>query len=320
MRPTLKGKILFVFADPGGAKPCLALMEECGADVLSISDRFAPFYGDFNANVQIASGSASAFLELNQPDLVFTGTSYTSDLEQQYISAAMDLGILCYSFVDHWTSISKRFIDKQGKMTLPDYVWVIDQRAKEMAISENIPADRLVVSGNPYHQWLAKWRPKLSKQDYFKMLGITNDLADQRILVYAPDPLSNVNGIDLYGFDELTATEMLVEELFANEQAVRNWVVLVKPHPNQNLDKLKRILDKHPGILLLNLEVSANDAIYYSDVVVGFFSSFLLEAGIIGKPVVRFIPIDLGNDPFEELNVGVKSDASKLILEISKYL
>ncbi|ACU06129.1 hypothetical protein Phep_3938 [Pedobacter heparinus DSM 2366] len=295
-------------------------MEECEADVLAISDRSAPFYDDFNAKVQIANGSAVAFLKANRPDLVFTGTSYTSDLEQLYISAAKELGILCYSFVDHWTSISKRFLNKEGKMILPNHIWVIDQRAKEMAISENIPTDKLVISGNPYHQWLAKWSPKLSKQDFLKTLEINSDLVGKNIIVYAPDPLSNVNGIDLYGFDEITATEMLIEELFANERVVRKWVILVKPHPNQDIEKLKDIVNRHPDVFLLNFGISANDAIYFADVVVGFFSSFLIEAEIIGKSVVRFIPKNLSNDPLEELNIGVKTDSSKLIQEISKYL
>ena len=56
----------------------------------------------------------------------------------------------------------------------------------------------LFVSGNPYLNWLHKWKPQISKESYYNQLGLS---LDKKYIMFAPDPLSNVNGIENYNFD-----------------------------------------------------------------------------------------------------------------------
>jgi hypothetical protein len=44
--------------------------------------------------------------------------------------------------------------------------------------------------------------------------------------------------------------------------------------------------------------------IYFSDLVLGFFSSFLIESKIMHKPVLRFLVEGIKKDPFEGMNIG----------------
>lgn len=319
MRPLLSGKILFVFSDPGGAKPCLSLAEENDLlDATIISDREYSFYRDFKTRVTIVSKDYEKYIETVNPSLVFTGTSYTSDIEKQVIKICLKNNIPCYSFVDHWTPVGNRFKDEKGVIVLPDQIWVVDTRAKQIAISEGINEKKIVVTGNPYHDWLKRWMPSVNKENYFKAIGLPDQ--NKKILVYAPDPLSNINGKEKHGFDEITATTTLVDLFILNEETLKNWKVLVKAHPNQNREKLKSIISECSSFNMLVEDVDTNNVIYYADVVMGFFSSILSEASIMRKPVLRFLDSGISNDPIAELNIGQVVDKNSFIRILTEQL
>lgn len=314
-----KGKVLFVFSDPGGAKPCLSLMSECDADnVLAVSDRVYSFYDDFKLPVTLPVQNYDEIIISFKPDLIFTGTSYKSSIEKEFIALAQKLFIPSWSFVDHWTSISARFRDGEGLLNLPDMVWVIDERAKNIAVSEGIDANKILITGNPYHNWLTGWKPEKTRNQFLETIGITDQ--GKKIIVFAPDPLSNVNGKLAYGFDEFTASAKLVELLNKNYAYVSNWLFLIKMHPNQNVSELSKIFSKQECCKLLTSDVNTNETIFFADVVIGFFSSLLLEADIMGKPIVRFLDSESNNDPFEKLDIGHKADEDRLIFQIANLL
>lgn len=311
----LGNKVLITFSDPGGAKPCLALASTHGISELKVvSDRDYPFYKDFGISVSSFNGNVSSYFEDFRPDGLFTGTSYTSDIEQKFIAEARSRNIACWSFVDHWTDVSKRFINKRGELVLPDYVWVIDQQAKDIAVSEGINSDRIYISGNPYHQWLKKWKPKISRHDFLLDCGVDNI---KKIILFAPDPLSNVDGLNTYGFDEISALKTLTELLKEHSLFEKEFVILVKPHPNQDLSKMRDVLDGCDFIKLLSVNTDTNHSLYFADTVIGFFSSVLIEAEILGKPVIRYLE-DEFVDPFAGMKIGKKVGRNELLTEILK--
>lgn len=288
------GKGFFVFSDPGGAKPVLALadtLKDRLTDLQIISDRHYPFYADFLSKVKEYEGAAYDNLQRFRPDFLFTGTSYTSTIELDYIKAAEMLSIPSYAFVDHWTSIRERF-SKSGEETLPGHILLIDERAKKIALEQGLEESLLSVFENPYHQYIRNWRPAVSREAFMVSLGIGN--TPKRLAVFAPDPLSNINGKDKYGFDEITAT---IELSRLTEELQDEYWFLLKPHPNQNMAALQAVVGDH--ILLAPQDIDTNTLIFYSDVVIGFFSNFLIEADVMKKKVIRFLGTTLTNDPFD---------------------
>jgi hypothetical protein len=135
--------------------------------------------------------------------------------------------------------------------------------------------------------------------------------------LYAPDPLSNVSGIEVYGFDELTITSILVDFFNKHSYELSNWIVLIKAHPNQNLNLLEKIISMNASFQLLPQEIDTNTIIFYSDIVMGFFSSFLIEANVLNKRVLRFFEQEIVNDPIRELNIGVVVDTDNLLKELN---
>lgn len=317
MREQFPDKVLFVFSDPGGAKPCLALRSELhDRKLLSVSDRVHAFYENFSNKVLMFNGLPETYFNDFKPDLVFTGTSYTSDIEQKFIKKAKLIGIPCWSFVDHWTSLKQRFLTETGELNFPDQIWVIDQQAKELAIEEGIEHDRLYISGNPYHKWLINWKPKITKEAFLKNNGI--DECKQKIIVIAPDPLSNVNGRSVYGFDEISALstiKLLIEQQWGK---TTHFLFLIKAHPNQNRERLNRVIEGCDFLRILPADTDANECIHFADLIIGFFSSFLLEAKIMNKEILRFLDADSKNDPFVNMEVGTIVNRHNLVPQILK--
>ena len=295
----LKGKGLFVFSDPGGAKPVLALVNSLTQlrSYKIISDRTYPFYKEFHLEVHKPSNFVDQDIRDFSPDFIFTGTSYTSKIELSYLREGILKEIPTYAFVDHWTNIRERF-DNNGAEVIPDKICVIDQKAKSIALEQGLEEKRIFVTGNPFQDYLRTWQPDIDKQTFFENLGI--DIRGKKIIVFAPDPLSNVDGRSRFGFDEV---EIVEEMNFLVDEILEKHIFIFKPHPNQDVSRLNReFLDK---VIIANERVENNSLIYHSDFIVGFFSNYLIEANIMKKRVLRYLPDHHVNDPFESLKIGI---------------
>lgn len=311
----LKGNGLFVFSDPGGAKPILALVRSLAKQEKRykiISDRDYSFYKEFGLEVQKPSASIGQDVQDPVPDFIFTGTSYTSKIELAYIKEGAARGIPTYAFVDHWTNIRERF-DNKGTEVLPKKICVIDQRAKVIALKQGIEEDRILVTGNPFQDYLRSWHPVTNKKEFFEKQGI--DIKNKKIIVFAPDPLSNVDGKIKFGFDEVqVVTEM--NELI--DDILEKYIFIFKPHPNQDMARLnKEFLDK---IIVADQAIENNSLIYHSDFIVGFFSSYLIEADIMKKKVLRYLPEHFINDPFKDSAIGTIVNSKNFLENLNHQL
>jgi hypothetical protein len=290
--PELKGKGLFVFSDPGGAKPILALAKaniNNLSEVLIISDRKYEFYDIFNLKVNNADELPYQILTSFRPNFVITGTSYTSKIELDFINISNQFKIPTFSFVDHWTAVFERF--RYGEnIILPQKILVVDERAKTLLINQEVCSKKIIVFGNPYHKYLKKWKPTISKKDFFNKIGIYD--INKKIILYAPDPLSNIDGKKIYGFDEIDTTIELQNILYS---LLDKYQFILNPHPNQDFNKINKIIDSR--IILLDKGIDVNHLIYYSDLVIGMFSNILIEATIMNKKVIRFFKNSKSIDP-----------------------
>jgi len=307
----LKGRGLFVFSDPGGAKPILTLADENHGSltaVMAVSNRDYPFYKDFCTKVDTPNLPSNIY-DFKQ-DYVFTGTSKKSDIEINYIIAAKDNGIPVYSFVDHWTNIRNRFT-KGVKTIFPDIIFVLDKQAKEIAIKEGIEVEKLSILPNPYHTFLRKWHPKCIKETFLT----DNKIPSNNILiVFAPDPLSNAGGIEKFGTDEKIITRefiKVIDEIKSNKKII----IIFKPHPNQNIDYILPAINNFRLSILCIKDIDTRVLLFYSDIIVGVFSNILIEGQILGKDVVRFLEKS-NNDPLEQLNIGTICRTNDQLLNI----
>ena len=298
----LKGRGLFIFSDPGGAKPILALLELYKVSSYKvISDRNYDFLKEFSIKVEPYKENHSEIVNNYNPDYIFTSTSYTSKIELVFIFEAKKNNIKTYTFIDHYTNFKERF-NLNGKYIIPDKIFVTDKKAKKLAENDNLELySKIEVSGNFYHEYLKNWKPKLSKNSIFPSI-----LSEQKLIFFAPDPLSNLKGENRFLFDETDVWKELsiALSLIKNE----NIVLITKFHPNQNLKKFFKNIEKFPiHNSMVTSSIETNNLIYFSDLVIGMYSSLLVEANIFEKKILRHIPNYETKDPLIHLNIGKKS-------------
>ena len=297
---------LIVFSDPGGAKPCLSLAKKWqeSDELLVCSDRQYAFFKTFGIPVRQCRGEdAHAIFQEFQPDSLYSGTSYTSRIELDFLREAAKRGIPSASFVDHYTGFDVRFASDVARI-LPDEIHVLDEKAASLAREAGLPESRIRITGNPYHEFLRCWQSQLSKEEVFQQLGIP--VSDAEIILFAPDPLSNAGGAEKFGTDEVAILGLLLEALGETGKPIQ---LLIKAHPNQSMDYLKtglKNLPKNVEVHLVPPEKDAllNNLIQLADLVAGMFSSLLVEAELLGAKTLRILCGITTPDPLAGQSAG----------------
>jgi len=310
----LSGKGLFVFSDPGGAKPLLAAIKLTHGlkEYMVVSDRVYDFFDDFGIPVtSCTAGSEEELIQKFRPDFIFTGTSYTSAIELRFIKAAKKLKILSYAFVDHYTNFQGRF-HFENELIYPDTICVLDNKAQSIATSHH-PDAAVTITGNFYHEYLKSWKASVTKKDFLSKINIP---AENKIIVVAPDPISNVGGIDEFGLDEISVCKNIFDAVtFLNRNDIS---VIVKAHPNQKKEIFNKEYFPTSVHVVSGDNLHVNTLLYHADMVIGIFSSILIEAIILKTKVIRCLIGLKKPDPFAELKVGQVAHSREELLRCIK--
>lgn len=292
------------FSDPGGAKPLLSLHALGNSSIEYFSNKQYDFYNLFTCKVHIITEADIKQVILKEKyDIILCGTSYTNDFELKALTVAKQQGVFSYSFIDNWSGFDERFL-RNNKYTFPDEIIVIDNKAKRQFQNKcdenNVQVQAI---SNPYFDWLQLWKPSISKEKLFEIYGLNSK---KKCIIYAPDPLSNVGGVERFGFDEYTA----YEHLFLNANCEVN--LIFKFHPNQHITYFENKI--HSNTIIVKDNKYVNELLFYSDLVVSFFSGILLETKHIGGKPLRYLYRLKGEDIFQYENVK-KYDSNKTIFE-----
>lgn len=305
--PKLEGKGLFAFSDPSGAKSVLSYIKlnPYLKDCKVISDRKYDFFEDYKIDVEdYIPGTEDKLLNEYKPDFLYLGTSYYATTEFELIKAANKKGIPSYSFIDHYTNFKERY-SRNNEIVFPSFFCVLDERAFEIGVRNGFPKEKIIITPNPYHLFLKNWRPNLTKAEFLLKVEIPNN---KKIILYAPDPLTNLGGKEFYGIDEITVWQDLLDSLCKLEYSIKQYVLIIKLHPNQQLSKILPVLniskDKIDFIIADN-SFHTNTLLYYSDLVIGMFSNILIESSILGRNTIRHLNNLKETDPLHENNLGI---------------
>lgn len=303
------GKGLLAFSDPAGAKACLALAAmlreaDSAQTVRAFSNKDHAFYAHWPTPVTVLPGLDLEALP-ERPDWIFTGTSHPQSsacFEALILRQACALGISTTAFVDHWTNLGTRF--RIGdESVLPDTIWVLDERAKEVGIGDGLPEAVLEIHNNPYLDYIADyWKPALNKEQVLEQASV----AASQFVLYVPDPISLRNENGEWQFDECSALIDIARAM----KGLNGSALIVKPHPLQPMDAMNQALEEARLVTDIpvayappidNLELAAA-----AQVVLGFYSNFLIEANALGKAIVRYFPSGGERDTIAHLGIGSK--------------
>lgn len=315
-------KILLFSHDPGGANTVIPLvkpLEASGFEVLLYGK--GPALGKYeqaglSGEVLTADtqDEINDFLTGQAPVCIVTGTSANDFTEKYLWQAAQRFSIPSLAILDQWINYGIRFspygimqadlyeLDKQHPY-LPDAVGVMDDFAKVEMAAEGIPESRIVVTGQPYFETVRKQYGQKGKADLALLQERLGIRTEEWVLLFVSEPLEISYGSSEYlGYSEKTILRSVVDTLQAlDSMFYRPLCLLVKIHPRENAQDVQAAFDslQFKNIrVVLDFRTNPLEALALSDAVVGMSSMLLLEAALVGKPILS-VQIGLKRDnPF----------------------
>jgi len=343
-------KVLVAVQDPGAANvvaPLVARLLSDGKTVLSvICLRFArdvfhrsclPAKGlsDYGLR-KVSAYAAERILAMESPDMVLVGTSEDlQSLDRLLTVKAEALGIPVVSVLDYWCNYSQRFSGvspEERFLYLPDIIFLMDEQAREDMLAERFPAERLFVTGHPYLEgFLAQARPLQEEEraGFRRSLGVPDDCC---LITFASETFgwhhdSSYRFPLLSGSRERTVVvlEHLLKVLseIVQEEDFRPFL-LNKLHPKNKFDQFDWIKDLDlPFRVRSVMRVDNNALIQSSSLVVGMTSMFLIEASMLGVPILPIVPKEieermLGGGIHSRLIARTPSDLGVLLRSLLK--
>lgn len=292
-------KAVLAFArDAGGAAvvaPVVELMRRSGGDVMLLAkDRALEVF----SRRRVEHGAMVPLEELERacrarfgrlPDLVYTSAASLPqfDMTEKLLWRwARERGVGAAAGLDQWQNYAARFsgVSPRERLAyLPDVVLVMDEDAREEAVADGLPAERLRVAGQPALEETAALRKTLDRAAARKRLGA----APRDFLVVFAAEAFKAHFDDL-GFDEQTTAAFLIETLEAVAPRSRRAVRLaVKLHPQNRRGEFEaRAAASKVPASIAGVEVTAPEAIRAADLVVGMTSIFLVQSVLMGVPTL----------------------------------
>lgn len=269
-----------------------------------------------------------SLLKVN-PNIIITGTSANDFFEKLIWETAKAADIFSVAIIDQWMNYGIRFskytmkdnpkIEDSFDFTyIPNEIWVMDEDVKKIYVNNGLAENAIKVTGQPYFQ-------------YVKLFFRPNNNEVKKVL-FISEPLKETYGSDQKvkqkkGYTEYEIISNVIET-FRELNNDSKIFISVRLHPKDSVNKYDNLF----SILKSKdkkIEFSYDDepdnikSILSSDLVVGMTSMMLLEAILLGKPILS-VQINLKEtDEFVLSQMGiVDTIVTKidLLYEIQKCL
>lgn len=222
------------------------------------------------------------------PDVVLvTPLVSAASPQTDVVKSARTLGVPCGLCVASWDHLTSK-----GMMrVVPDRVFLWNETQRREATSlHRVPDDRVVVTGaQPFDRWFGR-EPTLTRSDFCLKVGLSSS---RPFLLF----VGSTVGISRPDAEEQFVLEW-IRRLAASEM-LRDYGILIRPHPyNPGLWHESRLVDgdriavwPKNGANPVDEADRADyfDSLYHSAAVVGINTSAMIEAAIVGRPVLTIV-------------------------------
>jgi len=235
----------------------------------SVADSFGlRLFKDFNQFLELASTEA---------EFLLTGTSEKSEDDSKLWRWAFENKIPSFAFVDQWSNIGIRF---KNIVCAPDHILVLDdwcaQEIKKLSLSSKIH-----ITGTPL------W------DDLTTIARRTRSYKCEAVFVTEPVSVMPLEEhIQIHGYQDLDSLKWAIAALEQwQKHSGEKCILKIKLHPRDTELRLQSWLKKEtPQVEVQITNDDKRTTLESADFVFGDRSMFLVEASLIGIPVVSFQP------------------------------
>lgn len=286
MNKLRKKIILTVCHDAGGAEIISSFVRKnrnkyrfycvvCGSAIRifqrkNLSDLMMEFGDEINP--------ARIFERIEKIDLLLVGTSWSTNLELNFIGAAKMRNIKSAAYFDHWVNYREKFgyPAREWMTNLPDEIWVSDKYALAMAKRKfSIPVR--LMSNEFFNDIKNDW------QKYKKVKP------RKRTILFASEPIDAMKNRGR-STAERTILKKIINLLAKYFPGVR---LIIRLHPSEPAEKYRELIEKYGQDLKIDIHSSKKNML--ADLarvgaVIGMKSMFLIVAVLCGKKTASFLP------------------------------
>lgn len=238
--------------------------------------------------------------EMGKPDVLLTSATSLPQLdmtEKHLWNWARREGIPSVAVLDQWQNYALRFSGTRPRehlAYLPDWVTAMDQYGKNGLTEAGIPAERVVITGQPAFDRLAHLRDTFTAKERTsirKHLGVQS----KAILICFVCECFSRDFADQLGYTEHTVLKDLIQicSRLASRGSVP-WHLAIKLHPQNELSEFEHLKNwdrkTQLTVTVHSTEQAPLPMVMASDVVIGMTSTLLLESILLGRPTMSFQP------------------------------
>ena len=239
------------------------------------------------------------YIDEVQPDVVaLCDYGIAGSLHSTYVEAARARGIPAAICVASWDNLSSRQLIRAE----PDALVVWNEQQVEEAVQiHEIPHERIVVTGAQCFDHWFSWTPR-PREEFCTRVGLD---PSERFVLWVGCALTPA---------QRTEPQFVVDWLAAlresDDESLRRVGVLLRPHPNRlrqwhavDFSAFDNVAVWPRGRMTMPTDAEQRgdyfDSIFHSAAVVGVNTSAMIEAAIVGRPVLGIRP-----DEFLTSHVG----------------
>jgi hypothetical protein len=235
-----------------------------------------------------SSPAVKAFLREHAPDVVLVSPLVDAKSDQvELVKAAHALGLPVGACIPSWDNLTNK-----GVMRVqPDAVIVWNEAQKREAVEYHaVSPESVVITGaQPFDRWFTR-RPSTTREEFCGKVGLP---ADRPFILYTCS--SSFISISPA---ELEFVHSWIAAVRANG-ALATMPILIRPHPYNFTAWATAAFPDQPGVVVWPSrqynpmeEESRNgffDSLFHSAAVVGINTSAMIEAAILGRPVLSML-------------------------------
>ena len=306
--------IRFAARDPGGANVVAGFLSQCLPDApfdydvwtlpqaTQVFERIGIETREFPDG--IAENELAVHWDQCPADILITGTSHYYQFEPILWKIARGRGCTSMALNDGWMNLDRRFAEGR-----PDCVGAVDAGQAEELLAVGFSPEQIVATGHPFLSPLAARRDEiLTSEAPASVDGVGGAV---EVLFVSEGVSRDVSlGVNQsYGFAEFDSFALLHRAAAMVVRNGTNVCLAVKFHPYEDpTGFLKRLseLEAVHGLTVLPLEREEKPYpwILWADLVVGISTILLIEAMILGKPVISSQPGLIRDETFIPSRLG----------------
>jgi hypothetical protein len=293
-------RLRFAARDPGGANVLAAFLRSAWfrapspPDIWTMPHATARFHGVSGRIREFALDASPDIVQAawreDPADLLVTATSHYEPFESVLWQEAAAAGVPALALLDQWMNLGPRFA--RGR---PSFAGALDDAQARDLAAIGFPADAVVVIGHP---WLAEVRRRAQSLEPVRVAqGMEPGERTVRVMFVSEPIASDVAaGYNRpFGFDEFDSFRMLHAAAASAARSGQRAELVIRCHPYEDprvFERRLQALERKSGV---SVRFSTPDEpalarVLWADLVCGIGSTLLLEAMVVGRPVVSLQP------------------------------